>query len=46
MIISGYRCMWLVVMFDLPVDTKEACREAAGFRKFLLEDGFRMLQYS
>ena len=46
MIISGYRCMWLVVMFDLPVDTKEARREAAGFRNFLLEDGFRMLQYS
>lgn len=46
MLISGYRCMWLMVMFDLPVDTKQARRAYSKFRKFLLEDGFRQMQYS
>lgn len=44
--VSGYRCMWVVTMFDLPVDTKTARKAYAGFRKKLLEDGFRMMQYS
>lgn len=44
--LNGYRCMWLIVMFDLPVDTKQARREYTLFRKSLLEDGFRMMQYS
>lgn len=43
---SSYRSMWLVTMFDLPVDTKMARRHYAKFRKFLLEDGFMMLQFS
>jgi CRISPR-associated protein Cas2 len=38
--------MWLVVMFDLPVDTKAARREYAIFRKKLLLDGFRRMQFS
>lgn len=38
--------MWLVAMFDLPVDTKEARREYTRFRKTLLREGFMMLQYS
>lgn len=38
--------MWVVTMFDLPVDTKAARREYARFRKFLLEDGFRQMQFS
>lgn len=38
--------MWLVVMFDLPVDTKAARRAYAQFRKKLLEDGFAMMQFS
>ncbi len=46
MYVSGYRCMWVVVMFDLPVDTRRARREYALFRKFLLSDGFTMMQYS
>lgn len=33
-------------MFDLPTDTKNARRQYAQFRKFLLEDGFQMMQYS
>jgi len=44
--LSGYRPMWLFVMFDLPVDTKAARREYAQFRKAILREGFTMLQYS
>lgn len=46
MYISGYRCMWLVAMFDLPVDTKKARRAYAQFRKKLLQDGFSKMQFS
>ena len=38
--------MWVVVLFDLPVDTKKARREYTRFRKRLLKDGFLMLQFS
>ncbi|MBI1357684.1 MAG: CRISPR-associated endonuclease Cas2 [Acidobacteria bacterium] len=38
--------MWLFAMFDLPVDTREARREYARFRKTLLKEGFVMLQFS
>lgn len=38
--------MWLVAMFDLPVDSKAARRAYAQFRKALLVEGFSMLQYS
>ena len=38
--------MWLMVMFDLPTDTKVARKAYQEFRGFLLEDGFTMLQYS
>ena len=44
--LSGYRWMWVLAMFDLPVDTKEARRAYAQFRKSLLKDGFSRLQYS
>ena len=44
--ISGYRYMWVIAMFDLPTETPAARREYAHFRKFLLKDGFRMMQYS
>ena len=33
-------------MFDLPTDTKKARKEYTHFRKFLLNDGFTMMQYS
>jgi CRISPR-associated protein Cas2 len=46
MLISGYRAMWLLVMFDLPVKTKPQRKAATGFRKNLLRDGFWMLQFS
>ncbi len=38
--------MRLFVMFDLPVKTATERKEAARFRKFLLNDGYYMLQYS
>ena len=38
--------MWVVVMFDLPTDTKAARKRYTRFRKFLLKDGFSMMQYS
>lgn len=37
---------WLVVMFDLPVLTKEERKRASDFRKILLNDGYMMLQFS
>ena len=44
--LSPYRIMWLFVMFDLPVVTKQERKEAATFRKNLLKSGFEMAQYS
>lgn len=38
--------MRLIVIFDKPVETKEQRKEYARFRKFLISDGFMMLQYS
>lgn len=46
MSLSKYRAMWLLVMFDLPVDTKNARTDYSRFRKMLLTQGFTMLQYS
>lgn len=45
-ILCGYRLMWLMVMFDLPVDTEEERKLANGFRKLLLDFGFERCQYS
>lgn len=38
--------MWVLAMFDLPVDTKEARRQYVRFRNALLARGFTMLQFS
>lgn len=43
---SGYRFMWMVVMFDLPVITKPQRKRATKFRNDLLDLGFQMAQYS
>lgn len=37
---------WLLVLFDLPTDTKAERREATRFRNALLDQGYLMLQYS
>ena len=44
--LSGYKGMWLFVMFDLPVDDSKARRRYTRFRTRLLATGFSMLQYS
>lgn len=44
--LNGYRSMWVLTMFDLPVDTKKARRSYAQFRKLLLQDGFQRMQFS
>ena len=44
--LSAFGPMWLVAMFDLPVELKEDRRNYARFRKALLKDGFMMLQFS
>jgi CRISPR-associated protein Cas2 len=38
--------VWALVMFDLPVITKEQRRRAAGYRRLLLDSGFSMIQLS
>lgn len=41
-----YKMGWLVVAFDLPVGTKAQRKRATDFRKFLLDDGYQMVQWS
>lgn len=43
---SEWRAVWLLVMFDLPVQTKAQKRQYHKFRAFLIDEGFGMLQYS
>ncbi len=38
--------MRLIVMFDLPVTTAQNRKAAAGFRNFLVKDGYAMMQFS
>lgn len=45
-ILSGYRLMWMLVMFDLPTDTKPQRKAATDFRNFLLDQGFERSQFS
>jgi len=44
--LTGYRLMWMMVIFDLPVGTKPQRKAANRFRKFLLDQGFSMSQFS
>lgn len=43
---GSYSIMRLVVLFDMPVETKEQRREYRKFHDYLEDDGFLMLQYS
>jgi CRISPR-associated protein Cas2 len=43
---NAYRNMWVMVLFDLPTETKKERRIASLFRKKLLENGFEMFQFS
>ncbi len=41
-----FRFMWLFALFDLPTKTKEQRKKYTKFRRFLLQDGFIMMQFS
>ena len=43
---SEYRIMWVLVFFDIPVETKKQRKAYANFRKALIQDGFTMFQFS
>lgn len=43
---SEYRVMWVMVLFDLPTETKADRKASAKFRKLLMGDGFTMFQFS
>lgn len=45
-ILNGYRLMWIMVMFDLPVVEPEERKAATQFRNFLEKEGFGMCQFS
>lgn len=45
-VLSRYRIMWMLVMFDLPVLTAAERKEANKFREFLLNLGFDRCQLS
>jgi CRISPR-associated protein Cas2 len=44
--LSPFKVMWLVVIFDLPVGNKTERRRATGFRNMLIDEGFFMKQFS
>ena len=44
--LSEYRVMWVLVLFDLPTETKKDRKIYSEFRKKLLRDGFTMFQFS
>jgi CRISPR-associated protein Cas2 len=43
---NAYRNMWVMVLFDLPTETKKERRTAQQFRKTLQQNGFIMFQFS
>ncbi len=43
---TKFKMGWMIVAFDLPVTEKEQRKAATRFRKFLLDDGYQMLQFS
>ncbi|MDO4930089.1 MAG: CRISPR-associated endonuclease Cas2 [Bacteroidales bacterium] len=44
--LNEYRVMWVLVLFDLPTETKRDIKAYAIFRKNLIRDGFTMFQKS
>jgi CRISPR-associated protein Cas2 len=44
--LSGYRTLWMIVMFDLPVVDPLERKAAVKFRNLLLDQGFHMAQFS
>ncbi len=44
--LNAYRVMWVLVLFDLPTETKTDRKIYARFRKKIMADGFNMFQFS
>jgi len=44
--LNQYRIMWILVLFDLPTETKKDRKNYSVFRKKLINDGFTMFQFS
>ena len=44
--LNAYRIMWIMVLFDLPTETKADRKRYTDFRKKMLQDGFTMFQFS
>lgn len=44
--LNEYRVMWVLVLYDLPTETKKDRKIAAKFRKDIMSDGFTMFQFS
>lgn len=44
--LNEYRVMWILVLYDLPTETKKDRKIAAKFRKNIMADGFTMFQFS
>lgn len=44
--LSEYRILWILVLFDLPTETKKDRKNYSTFRKKLQKDGFTMFQFS
>ncbi|MNK39235.1 CRISPR-associated endoribonuclease Cas2 [compost metagenome] len=43
---NAYRIMWVLVLYDLPTETKANMKDANRFRKALMDDGFALFQFS
>lgn len=43
---NAYRIMWVMVLYDLPTETKAMRKAANQFRKKLEDDGFTLFQFS
>lgn len=43
---NEYRILWILVLFDLPTETKKDRKLYAKFRKEIMADGFGMFQFS
>lgn len=41
-----YKFMRLIIFFDLPMNSKDEVRIYSKFRKWLIENGYIMMQYS
>ena len=43
---SAYSFMWLMIMFDMPTDTKTDRKKYRWLREKLIKEGYIMMQYS